>query len=87
MTMSLALNQKKLEETWTGLQEQAGTYEQQGETRTESQLAIQDRLRYLPLWHGRIGRKGGFNQKGKISGLFFQPASRQFRHGAGICDA
>ncbi len=73
-TMSLALNQKKLEETWTGLQEQAGTYEQQGETRTESQPPYKIVYVTCRFGMGALDVRVVFNQKGKISGLFFQPA-------------
>ena len=74
MTMNLALSQQKLEETWAALQDQAGTFEKQGEVRMESEPPYRIVFVTCRFGMGALDVRVVFNQKGKISGLFFQPA-------------
>jgi hypothetical protein len=74
-TMRLALSQKKLQDLWATLQEQAGTFDKQGETRRETQGDYQIVYVTCRFGLGALDVKVVFNSKGKISGLFFQPAA------------
>lgn len=73
--MRLALSQKKLEELWVTLQEQTGTFEKQGNTRLETEQNYQIVYVNCRFGLGALDVKVVFNQKGQISGLFFQPAA------------
>lgn len=72
--MKLALSQQKLEDVWNSLEQQAGTFVQQGEARFESEMGYT--IVYVTCRFGlaALDTKVVFNQKGQISGLFFQPA-------------
>jgi dienelactone hydrolase len=74
-TMRTALSQSKLQEVWETIQAQAGSYEKQGEARFENQQNY--RIVYIPTRFSltALDTKVVFNDKGQISGLFFQPAS------------
>ena len=73
--MRLTLSQKKLEELWGTLQEQTGTFEKQGNTRLETEQNYQIVYVTCRFGWGALDVKAVFNQKGQISGLFFQPAA------------
>ncbi|MHB8856229.1 MAG: alpha/beta fold hydrolase [Bellilinea sp.] len=73
--MRLTLSQKKLEELWGTLQEQTGTFEKQGNTRLETEQNYQIVYVTCRFGLGALDVKVVFNQKGQISGLFFQPAA------------
>ncbi|HWR67150.1 MAG TPA: alpha/beta fold hydrolase [Bellilinea sp.] len=75
MTMNLALSQQKLEETWAALQEQAGPFEKQGDVRIETEAPYKIVFVTCRFGMGALDVRVVFDQKGKISGLFFQPAS------------
>lgn len=72
--MKLALTQQKLADVWDSLQLQAGNFVQQGDARFESEAGYQ--IVYVTCRFGlsALDARVVFDQKGKIAGLFFQPA-------------
>lgn len=74
LSMKLALPQSKLEDLWAALQQQAGDFVQQGEARIVTEQGYQ--IAYVTCRFGlsALDAKVVFDKKGKIAGLFFQPA-------------
>lgn len=72
--MKLALTQQKLADVWESLQLQGGNFVQQGDARFESEAGYQ--IIYVTCRFGlsALDARVVFDQKGKIAGLFFQPA-------------
>lgn len=72
--MKLALTQQKLADVWEALQLQAGNFVQQGDARIESEAGY--KIVYVTCRFGlsALDTRVVFDQKGKIAGLFFQPA-------------
>jgi len=73
-TMKLALPEEKLKETWTALIQQAGAFDRQGDSRQETEGKYQIVYVTCRFALSALDVRVVFNNKGKISGLFFQPA-------------
>lgn len=74
LTMRLALSPEKLENTWAYLEKNTGEYQQQGETRITTEDKYQVVYVTSRFGLGALDIKVVFDAKGRIAGLFFQPA-------------
>jgi len=74
LTMKLALSQDKLESLWASLEGQAGDFVQQGEARVAAEQGYQSVYITCRFGLSALDAKVVFDQKGRIAGLFFQPA-------------
>jgi len=74
LTMRLGLSPEKLENTWAYLEKNTGEYQQQGEARIASEDKYQVVYVTSRFGLGALDIKVVFDAKGRIAGLFFQPA-------------
>ncbi len=74
LTMRLALSQDKLESLWASLEGQSGDFVQQGEARVTAEQGYQSVTITCRFGLSALDAKVVFDQKGRIAGLFFQPA-------------
>lgn len=74
LTMKLALSQDKLADLWSSLEGQAGDFVQQGEARIAAEQGYQSVYVTCRFGLSALDAKVVFDQKGRIAGLFFQPA-------------
>lgn len=74
-TMSEALPAEKLEEVWTKLQEQVGTYEKQLSVRKEKYAQYDIVFVTCKFSNAKLDVKVVYNSKKQVAGLFFVPAT------------
>lgn len=72
--MKQALPAEKLKEFWTALLGQAGVFQRQAGTRTETQGAYQVVFVTTEFEKARVDMQAVFDAQGQVAGLFFVPA-------------